>query len=126
MKNIKFYTLALALAAGAFSLTSYAAHGHGGTPPTEVTEAQNAWLVKAKAEYPLDTCVVSGEKLETTDMGAPIDYIYKEDGMPDRLVRFCCPKCVKDFKKDPAKYLKKIDAARGGMSDDMGHTGHQH
>lgn len=63
----------------------------------------------AEAAYPLDTCVVSGEKLG--DMGAPIDYIYKEDGKPDRLVRFCCKMCIAKFKKDPAKYLKLIDEA---------------
>ena len=54
--------------------------------------------------YPLDTCVVSGDKLG--EMGAP--YIYMHEG---REVRFCCKSCVKDFKKDPAKYLKKIDDA---------------
>jgi len=61
------------------------------------------------AAYPLDTCVVSDEKLG--EMGAPIDYIHKEAGKPDRLVRFCCKMCVSKFKKDPAKYLKKIDEA---------------
>jgi YHS domain-containing protein len=54
--------------------------------------------------YPLDTCVVSGEKLG--DMQKPVDYVYG-----NRLVRFCCPKCVSVFNSDPAKYLAKIDAA---------------
>jgi len=26
-------------------------------------------------------------------------------------VRFCCKDCVRDFKKDPAKYLAMIDDA---------------
>ena len=30
---------------------------------------------------------------------------------PDRLVRFCCDGCPDDFMKDPAKYLKQLDAA---------------
>ncbi len=50
-------------------------------------------------------------------MGPPIDYVYKQEGKPDRLVRFCCKNCIKDFKKDPAKYLQKIDdaaAKKGG------------
>ena len=63
-----------------------------------------------KAAYPLTTCVVSGDKL-VGDMGGPIDYIYKQAGQPDRLVRFCCKDCIKDFEKEPAKYLKKIDEA---------------
>ena len=44
-------------------------------------------------------------------MGPGIDYTYKQDGKPDRLVRFCCKDCRKDFDKDPAKYLKLIDEA---------------
>ena len=67
-------------------------------------------LARAKAAYPLDTCVVSGEKLEG-DMGSPVDYVHKEAGKPDRLVRFCCKGCIKDFQKDPAKFLKRIDDA---------------
>lgn len=72
--------------------------------------------------YPLDTCVVSGEKLG--DMGKPIDYIHKEEGKPDRLVRFCCKMCIGKFKKDPAKYLKLIDdaAAAKTKGEHAGHT----
>ena len=54
--------------------------------------------------YPLTTCVVSGEKLGS--MGKP--FAYDHEG---REVRFCCKNCVKDFKKEPAKYLKKLDDA---------------
>ena len=68
-------------------------------------------LAKAKADYPLANCVVSGEPLTDGDMGPPVDFVYKQEGKPDRLVRFCCGMCVKKFKKDPAKYLKQIDDA---------------
>ena len=54
--------------------------------------------------YPLTTCVVSGEKLG--EMGKPYVYEYK-----DREIKFCCKDCVKDFKKDPAKYVKKLEQA---------------
>lgn len=54
--------------------------------------------------YPLKTCVVSGEKLG--EMGKP--YVYQYEG---REIQFCCKDCVKDFKKDPAKYVKKLDEA---------------
>jgi len=54
--------------------------------------------------YPLKTCVVSGEKLG--EMGKPYVYEYK-----DREIKFCCKDCVKDFKKDTAKYIKKIEEA---------------
>ena len=44
-------------------------------------------------------------------MGGPIKHTYKEAGKPDREVQFCCKMCVGKFKKDPAKYLAKLDAA---------------
>ena len=69
-----------------------------------------AWLAKATAEYPTNICVVSNDKLGG-DMGLPQDYIYRVEGKPDRLVRFCCKDCLKDFNEDPAKYLGLIDAA---------------
>ena len=116
------FSLLLALLAGAFVAAPPArADGpdHGGAVRAAPAD-QAAWLAKAKAEYPLDTCVVSGEKLEG-DMGSPVDYVYKEEGKPDRLVRFCCPGCIKDFKKDPAQYIRKIDAAAAGAK--AGHAG---
>jgi hypothetical protein len=69
-----------------------------------------AWLAKATAEYPTNICVVSNDKLGG-DMGLPQDYIYRVEGKPDRLVRFCCKDCLKDFNEDSAKYLGLIDAA---------------
>lgn len=57
-----------------------------------------------KKEYPLKTCVVTDEKLGS--MGKP--HVIKHEG---KEVQFCCKGCKKDFKKEPAKYLKKIDEA---------------
>lgn len=62
-----------------------------------------------KDAYPLDTCVVSGEKLGAH--GEP--YIFHYEG---REVRFCCKMCRKDFLKEPAKYLKMLDAAAAPAS----------
>lgn len=73
------------------------------------------WLAKAMAEYPTNVCVVSGDKLGG-DMGLPQDYIYREAGKPDRLVRFCCKDCLKDFNEAPAKVLGKIDEAAAAKS----------
>lgn len=76
----------------------------------EPTEKDAAWLTKAKESYPLKTCLVSDDELGG-DMGETIDRIYREKGKPDRLVRFCCESCIKDFNKDPAAALKRINAA---------------
>jgi len=58
---------------------------------------------KAKP-YPLDTCVVSGEKLG--EMGKPYAFTYE-----GREVKLCCKSCLKDFNKEPAKFVKKIEGA---------------
>lgn len=67
------------------------------------TQAEEKKAEKPKP-YPLKTCVVSDEKLG--EMGDP--YVFIQDG---REIKLCCKSCLKDFKKDPAKYLKKVQAA---------------
>src|SRR5881409_3519108 len=61
---------------------------------------------KAKP-YPLKTCIVSGE--EITDKGDMKPYSFVQDGQE---VKLCCKNCLKDFKKDSAKYMAKIEAAQ--------------
>jgi hypothetical protein len=81
---------------------------------------------KSAKPYPLNTCVVSGEKLGG-DMGKP--YVFVEQGQE---VKLCCKSCLKDFKKDPAKYLKQIAEAKTGSkaaapaAQAHEHTQHQH
>ena len=76
-----------------------------------VTGAALAGLARAEetvpapaAKYPVDYCVVSGEKLG--EMGEP--YVLQHEG---REIQLCCKKCAKKFLNDPAKYLSKLDAA---------------
>lgn len=108
MKKL-FLISALILSAGAMPVI--ASHDHAAADkPAAPAAPDAAWLAKAKADYPLKTCVVSDEKIGGS-MGEGIDYIYQQQGKPDRLVRFCCKDCRKDFDKDPAQYLKKIDEA---------------
>jgi len=54
--------------------------------------------------YTLTTCPVSGDKLGAMDK--PFVFTYK-----DREIKLCCKSCKKDFDKDPAKFIKKIDEA---------------
>ncbi len=77
-----------------------------------IGSADDATTAKPKP-YTLTTCVVSGEKLDG-DMGKPFVYIYKNKKFKDdagREIKFCCKSCLKDFNKDPAGYIKKLDAA---------------
>ena len=75
------------------------------------TAAAPEWLAKEIAAYPMQTCVVSSDKLGGS-MGPTLDHVWRVAGQPDRLVRFCCSDCLPDFKKDPAKVLAMIDAAK--------------
>ena len=59
---------------------------------------------KKPKPYPLDTCIVSGEKLD--EMGKP--YVFTHEG---REIKLCCKNCLKDFKKEPAKFVKQIEEA---------------
>lgn len=52
-------------------------------------------------EYPLTTCVVSGEDLGS--MGDPVTLSYK-----GTTVKLCCSSCKDDFHADPEKYLAKL------------------
>ena len=86
--SIKLTALALTLAYVAAPLTLLAADKKEATKP-----------------YPLKKCIVSDEKLG--DMGQAFTFTYK-----GQEIKLCCKDCQKDFKKDPAKYLKKLEAAK--------------
>jgi len=70
-----------------------------------IARADDQKLAGKLIPYPLKTCVVSGEKLGG-GMGGPVLYSYQ-----DREIKFCCKDCRKDFDKDPAKYIKKLEEA---------------
>jgi len=65
-------------------------------------------LIAADAPKPfpasIKNCVVSDEKIG--EHGKP--YVFTHEGQE---VKLCCKDCLKDFKKDPAKYMKIINAA---------------
>jgi len=61
---------------------------------------------KASA-YPMTTCVVSGEALDS--MGKP--YVFTYEGQE---VQLCCMDCKKTFDKNPEEYMKKLAAAKAG------------
>src|ERR1043165_7369823 len=69
-----------------------------------VSAADEKPVTKGKP-YPLKTCVVSDEKLGG-DMGEP--YVFTYQG---REIKMCCKDCKKDFDKNPAKFMKKLEAA---------------
>lgn len=74
-------------------------------PAPTLAKLDEQVLAAQRANYPVEICVVSGQKLG--GMGEPVDYV-----VGNRLVRFCCGSCPAAFFKDPAKYLAKLDAAK--------------
>lgn len=104
-------------------------------PDKFIAKLNDAVIAKQGPTYPLTTCTVSGDKLGG-EMGKPVDLV-----VGNRLVRFCCGDCQKDFNQDPARFLKMIDdAAKNKAADSKpkplgvpakapatgGHGGHQH
>jgi YHS domain-containing protein len=69
-----------------------------------VTPTSRAEEKKAAKPYPLEKCIVSDEKLG--EMGKP--YVFTHEGQE---IKLCCKSCLKDFNKEPAKYLKKLEDA---------------
>lgn len=89
MKLSRFFPL---LASAAFGITL--AHAADTKTPEGVP-----------ASYPLKKCVISDDPLG--EMGKPVKTTYQGTD-----VYLCCKSCLKDFKKDPAKYVKMVkDAA---------------
>lgn len=97
--------------------------GHGSANKKAESPADAELIAKARASYPLKTCLVSDEALG--GMGEAVGYIHRVAGQPDRVVFFCCASCTDDFKADPAKYLKKVDDAAKGKTADA-KAAHQH
>jgi YHS domain-containing protein len=89
----KLATAALGLACAAFVTAT----------PLEGAEAKKA---KAKP-YPLDTCLVSGEKLDADPRMKSHVFVHK-----GQEIKLCCKSCLKSFNKEPEKYLKQLEAAR--------------
>ena len=72
------------------------------TPPAAPAAAP---ATAAAKPYPLEVCIVSGEKLG--EMGKPIVIVHE-----GQEIKFCCDKCQPKFEKDPAKYLSKLEPAK--------------
>ncbi len=68
---------------------------------TTVLIALAATGFAADKPYPLDTCIVSGNKLGS--MGEVV--VKSHEGQE---IKFCCKPCVKKFDANPAKYLAKL------------------
>lgn len=89
---------------GQAQLNSQATEPGGPVPSTATPPHQHTQVLPPGVKpYPLDVCIVGGEKLGS--MGEPATLIYQ-----GQQVKFCCSGCQPEFEKDPAKFLKKLSA----------------
>jgi len=70
-----------------------------------LAKVDKAWIEAQVATYPLDTCVISDEKLDS--MGGVVDVLYGT-----KLIRLCCKGCKKAVDKEGPALVAKIEAAR--------------
>jgi YHS domain-containing protein len=98
MKTILAFGILAALTAGC-SVEQKAPEMSPSTSASQSAQAKS---------YPVDWCVVSGEKLGS--MGDPVVKVYQ-----GQEVKFCCKHCIEEFEKNPAMYMAKIDSARAGL-----------
>ena len=60
-------------------------------------------------------CSVSGEKIDEKTKAT-----YEYEG---KIYNFCCPMCIDEFKKDPEKYIKKIEEQMETPSEEKAEKG---
>jgi YHS domain-containing protein len=69
---------------------------------------EKIFIEKAIKAYPFKRCVVSGDALDEDT----VNYVYEEkkgDQTTYHLIRFCCKDCIKEFKRNPQKYINMIE-----------------
>lgn len=66
----------------------------------ETKEGKDA---KKAKPYPLKTCLISDEKLDADPSMKSFSFVHE-----GQEIKLCCKNCQKDFKKDSAKFLKKM------------------
>jgi len=92
-----FLATALLLAAGA----SLQAAQDTKAKQEKPAKTDEVVIAEQAPSYPLDTCVVSGKKMEKV----------VETVIDGHLVRTCCDMCPEKVKAEPAKFIAKIEAA---------------
>jgi YHS domain-containing protein len=84
-------------------------------PPKYLAALDKAVIEQQSAGYPLESCVVTGQKLG--GMGEPYNHVWA-----NQLVKFCCKGCIPQFNKDPRKYMVKVYAEMPHPGKDAGST----
>lgn len=78
----------------------YASDGHGKYQQIAQSETTSA-TAKGAVNVGNKICPVSGDKINEK-MKATYEY-------KGKIYNFCCASCIEEFKKDPGKYIQKIE-----------------
>ncbi len=70
--------------------------------PTLAAETKEAPKLVPPKPYPLKTCIVSDNDLDS--MGEMASFVYQ-----GQVIKVCCKPCIEKFEKNPPKYLKKLE-----------------
>lgn len=92
--------LSFAMMCGDHSGSQQMAQAHTEHEPG-ITEAGKAAVSKEAVNAGNKICPVSVEKIEEK---TKVTYEYE-----GKIYNFCCASCVNDFKKNPQKYIKKVE-----------------
>lgn len=84
-------------------------------PAKYIAKLNEAIIAQQREHYPLETCAVR----ETSELGSMGDAA--EVIVANRLVKFCCAGCFGEFKKNPAKYIARLDEAWMKAHNAAGH-----
>ncbi|MBM3988089.1 MAG: hypothetical protein FJ294_09065 [Planctomycetes bacterium] len=76
-------------------------------PEKAIKQLNDAYVAAQKPNYPLTTCVATGEEIGKDPEMKPIDFLYGT-----RYYRLCCAGCKKAIVKDPEGMWAKVEAAR--------------
>lgn len=99
-----------------FAQDEHLEHEHGAEAIVAITVTQETVNVGNKI------CPVSGEKI---DEKLKVTYEYQ-----GKVYNFCCAMCIDAFKKDPEKYIKKIEEeklrGKSGQEEGPSIASHQH
>jgi YHS domain-containing protein len=88
---------------GSETMCGQAAAAAAAAQPAPAAAKLEMRSIAASADYPLGTCLVTGEELSASHRVA-----YSYGGTE---VQFCCPHCAETFVAHPAEYLAKLKAA---------------
>ncbi len=84
------------------ALAMFLAGGFLASAAPVATNTTTAPKAEKAIPYPLDFCLISGEKFEGSGM-TPHAFVYK-----GQTIQLCCKSCLKDFNKDPKKQMARL------------------